>query len=334
MSFEVINQYYGVNPHLNDELHAPTPGRSGWAQFNTSYLIDLEVVVKDQICAMGYTTSIDKGLQLREVDEMPSDKEEWRRSRRIENGDPGIESLHLLTPSSQGPVEQTVSLRELTDEKYYYALKIYRTEDRKDLNCKPVAWIELISPANARDPETSREDVGEYLSKRNSLLESGIQIVEIDFLHRNRPTIPNQPSYPNEEESSAYSIHVIDPRDMEPDLVKITTYQFNVDQPLRGVEVRLLDGCRFEPDFEGAYRKVYIEHYDDRVDYSHVPKFFDTYSPTDQDRIAARLMTIHEGLKSGAINATQRDPLPLLPGLEVSGVRHRLEVFLSEVEGS
>ena len=332
MSFEVINQYHGVNPHLNDELQDPKPGRSGWKHFNISYLIDVELLVRDQLRSMGYTAYRDDGLQLCEVDEIPPDKEQWRCSRRVESGEPVDEP----SPATDflGPVEQTVSLRELTGEEYHRALKIYRTEDLKDINCKPVVWIEIISPATARDWETGREDVGEYLSKRNSLLKSGVQIVEIDFLHRNRPTIPNQPFYPDEEESSAYSIHVIDPRDMEPNLVKITTYQFNVDQPLRGVEVRLLDGYHFEPDFEGAYRKTYIEHYDDRADYLHVPKFFDTYSPADQDRIAARMMTIHEGLKSGAINATQKEPLPLLPGLEVSGARHRLEAFLRETEVS
>ncbi|MBN1310698.1 MAG: DUF4058 family protein [Anaerolineae bacterium] len=319
----IINQYHGVNPHLNDELQdtTPRPGRLKWEAFHDRYVDTLETFLRRQLRPQGYTVDKGPGLQIREFEGIDPDtsEDQWSRVRSLES-DGHVFSPADLQPSASphaGPDSsrsQLMSLEELAGGKEYYdALKIYRPAVEQDIEGELVGWIEVISPSNTPSPKISREDWMKYLSKRNTLLENGVPVIEVNLGHINEPTIPNQPRYPEDEDSSPHSITVLDPRGMEPGQVNITTYPFGVDQPLPAVNFDLPGGKHATIDFDEVYQRTYMNHYADVVDHLQAPRLLRTYSPEDQGRIAARMETTRHGLTSGIINEKQKYPLPILP---------------------
>src|SRR5690349_21640022 len=61
----VKNQYLGINAHL----HSYWQAKGGWDGFHTMHIGDLTRILKGHLLPIGYTASIQKGLQIRHMDE-------------------------------------------------------------------------------------------------------------------------------------------------------------------------------------------------------------------------------------------------------------------------
>ncbi len=176
---------------------------------------------------------------------------------------------------------------------------------------QPVAWIELLSPSNKRPGD----DALVYLSKREDLLDSGIVLVELDYLHETPPTLPRIPNYSRLRSAPArpYRIVVFEPRP-QIDEGWVSINEFEVDEPIPTVTIPLNAGEFLTFDFGQPYQKLYEDMLygldPNIVDYRQLPVHFDRYSPTDQLRILTRMLTVIAAEKEGV--DLEQTPLPLI----------------------
>ncbi len=297
------NQYRGVNAHL----HSYWQNEGGWNDFHNRHIGDLAGLLKSELLPLGYTAKIEESIQIRRVD---SDDPPRRPKSDILIGD--IQPQRRAPSKLVEPAAAAYRLQEwlapLEIEKPYRALRI---DSRKDAG-EPVAWIELLSPSN----KSNTHDRSDYLYKRNSLLQTGMIIVEIDYLHETPTTFDRHLmdySRPKERDQAApYRIMVLDPH---PDMNdgSVYAYPFHVDQPIPTVTIPLNGTDRIDFDFGVVYRKTFEEmlYGLESVDYAAYPVNFDSYSAADQARIAKRMLAV---LEAGAAEVDLEAGAPLAVG--------------------
>ena len=304
----VKNQYLGINAHLHSHWQAV----GGWSDFHSAHIGDISKTLKAQLLPMGYTTEIEQSLQIRRVD----DSRDWPEA------DVTIYDLLRTRPAGSTPTTgATAGLSTLLlpmplllddnppSETAYGAVAVYEVIPRKRDRGQPVAWLELLSPAN----KGKSADAAKYIEKRRTILESGIVFVEIDYLHETPPTFARLPVY-NATEANGHSTHrvgpgqqahpyrivVLDPR---PALTsgKIYLEEFDVDQaiPIMPIPLTGDDVLRF--DFGLPYRKTFEEELYglEFVNYRELPQRFQKYQEADQMRIAVRMLALLEAARDG-----------------------------------
>jgi hypothetical protein len=176
----------------------------------------------------------------------------------------------------------------------------------------PVAWLEVLSPSNKRPGA----DAEAYRRKRRDLLDSGIISVEINYLHETQPMLLSAADY----DALPYRITVLDPRpDTQHGLVSLNA--FTVDAPIPTVIIPLSGEDRLAFDFDAPYQRLFQEmlYGLDTVDYATLPPNFDRYSPTDQARIANRMLAILAAAQSSADLEAEPFPTAALPLDEALG---------------
>lgn len=130
-------------------------------------------------------------------------------------------------------------------------------------------------------------------------MESGIALVEIDFLNESRPTLRQPPVYP-EDEAHPYRIIIFDPRPtIWEGVARIV--EFNVDAPIPSPDIPLSANDVLTLDFDAPYQETLTKaaYGLDLVDYSQLPLHFERYSPDDQARIANRMLAVIEAAQAG-----------------------------------
>jgi Protein of unknown function (DUF4058) len=166
---------------------------------------------------------------------------------------------------------------------------IFQMED--DKTAIPVTRIELLSPGN-KPPGTHYL---QYLVKRTETLESGINLVELDYLHETRSPIRVIPSYPDHEpDAYPYVILVSESRPMLAE-AQMAVYGFFVDELIPTVTIPLAGQDTITIDFGVVYNVTFSRnrYYGTvAVDYGVLPVRFDSYSETDQQRIRERMALI------------------------------------------
>jgi hypothetical protein len=296
----VKNQYLGVNAHLHSDWQA----RGGWGEFHTSYIVDLSRALKAQLLPMGYTASIQESLQIRRVDDT---KERPTSDITIYDNEPS--RLREAAVAYAGDTHQMVlTLPDVMSddndlsEATYKAIALYEVETRRQ-GGQPIAWLEILSRSNkpgGRDAQT-------YRTKRRVLLDRGLVLIEIDYLHESSPTLSQIPNYRTrgrkqqaEPGSHPYRILVLDPRPRF-DKGKVYTYQFDVDELLPLVTIPLRGEDKLTVDFGAPYHKTLAEALFayEWVDYRQFPMNFDRYSAADQARVATRMLAVLEAERAG-----------------------------------
>lgn len=279
----VKNQYLGINAHL----HSYWQGIGKWNRFHNVHIAQLLVTLKARLLPMGYTAETEESLQIRRVADHPG----------LPRADILIGDLapHRLAPPHLPWMDvQTLPLEEFVEaeddtEHPYYAVAIYeRVVNELSI---PVAWIELLSPSN----KGGSLDAQAYRAKRKELLRNGLVFVELDYLHETPPTFARLADYTKQEANAhAYHIVVLDPRPTMSE-GRVYLHEFDVDTPIPTVKIPLNGGDVLHFDFGMAYRKTFEEAlYGYDMDYRYLPMNFDRYSPADQTRIAARMVTVLE----------------------------------------
>ena len=302
----IKNQYPGINAHL----HSCWQAEGGWSEFHTRYIVNFADVLTRALLPLGYTVRIEESLQIRYID-FPPVVEQPESDLTIYDLDPA-RSLQPRTLPQVGavgelvlPIAETL-LEPLVSEKTYNTIKIYETRARQG---EPIAWIELLSPSNKSRGSDSRE----YLRKRDKIVESGIALVEIDFLNETRSTLRQLPIYPHPK-AHPYRIIIFDPRpSMGQGVARIV--EFDVDAAIPSLDIGLNADDVLTMDFGTAYHLTLTNamYGLQLVDYSQIPLHFERYSPDDQARIANRMLAVIEAAQAGTDLETGPFPAKTLP---------------------
>jgi hypothetical protein len=135
---------------------------------------------------------------------------------------------------------------------------------------------------------------------RQWTLESGMALVELDYLHE-YPSLFRHllPDYRQQADSGyPYLIAISDPRPSDPyPQGYLHLYGFHVEDspPILAIPLEGGEGLRF--DFMAAYHYTFqrspLAH--KALDYSLEPLNFHTYSPADQARIRAKMASLFGG---------------------------------------
>ncbi len=293
------NQYYGINAHL----HSYWQAQSGWAKFHTSHIVDLTRTLKEKLLPLGYTVGIEQSLQVRRVNDgirrPTSDLLVYQEKPNVLRET--VVAYHTERRQFTLTLPDVLADEDDLSEKEYRALALYTLQAMQS-GGSPVAWIELLSPSN----KPGGRDAESYRIKRRQVLEKGIILVELDYLHESAPTFRKIPNYrirrriQPEAGALPYHILVIDPRP-QIDKGAVQVYQFAVDEPISIVTIPLQGADQLHFDFGPSYDRTLKElffHYE-RVDYRQLPQHFDRYSPADQQRIANRMLAVLEAAKQG-----------------------------------
>ncbi len=276
------NLYPGINPHLNNFLQY----KKGWKSFHSLYLADIARQIDRQLLEQftGYYTVNEESLQIGVYDNLD-----------VPLGKPGRTEPDISIFSNHDPLMTTPSYKIEGDvvtfpmpdtlpekDETLSSIVIYKMQD-DILPGHPVTRLELLSPAN-KYPGSHHVS---YLNKRTQTLESGVRLVEVDYLHSRRPILKNLKVYPDEADSKPYHIIVNDPRPTIPDgtiyvyTVGILDNIPKITIPLHGNDIILLDLNRiYNQTFEGS-----ILFHQTFVDYSQEPINMDSFTPTDQQAI-------------------------------------------------
>lgn len=305
------NQYVGVNAHLNSYWQTD----DDWSEFHTSYIVHISAALKAQLLPMGYTTGKERSLQIRRLDIPDSkprsdvsiyDLDRTRAHLRVTSGQSGAYDMVLTLPEVLAMEEEPID---------YWAIAIYAADQAGKEKGEPVAWIEVLSPSNKPGGQHAQA----YRIKRRKLLDSAIVFVEIDYLHESAPTFNQLPAYRARDRDGnplpgahPYRILVIDPRPMITQ-GKLYVYHFDVDQPIPTVIIPLSGRDSINFDFGLPYeRMVEMELFTlETVDYRQLPTNFAHYTPADQARIAARMLTVLEAAQKGI--DLESGPFPTQP---------------------
>lgn len=300
----IRNQYPGINAHL----HSYWQAEGGWPEFHSRYIIHLTDTLKPLLLKMGYTAAVESSLQIRRLD-WPGDVTAPESDITLYDRDPLRAGKAVTNPTPTGTGELVMPLREglnMLSENTFSAIKVY---DRRSREGEPVAWFELLSPSN----KGSTSDARAYLSKRQTILESGIVVVEIDFLHETPPTLPRLRQQPPDERHP-YHILVGDPRpSIEDGIWRVIG--FDVDSPIPSVKLRLNADDLLVCDFNSPYHRTLAEalYGLERVDYGLWPLNLDRYTAADQGRIANRMLAIQQAVHDGLDLETGPFPVKVLP---------------------
>lgn len=281
-----MNEYRGVNPHLNSVLQSRG---GGWDAFHAHFIQELTAYL-DSHLPDGYYATGERSLQVTRTD-----KAAPRGSRKSSITTPDALIIRSDTPhgirTDAGLVAAApflvAAMDELPlDDDLVMSAAIYRVS-AGEFPGELVTRLELISPANKPDGS----HYPHYLGKRLDTLLAGICLVEIDLIHERRPFLAGIPSYPDGDSNARpYTIIVSDPR---PAGGVRAVYGAMVDEPLPIVDVPLDVGV-LQVDFDAIYQRTYGGRrvYAALGVTDTIPVRFGTYNTADQARIKARMAAI------------------------------------------
>lgn len=279
------NRFKGVNPHLNSLLQTPGSDEqpSLWPTFHSSHINHIADFLNQQLPA-NYTAYSEQSLQLRGV--------EWGEEIVLRRPRPDISLFGYETGSSPqtstslaaAPTWEAAIAEVVEPMKRPVAVVIRAVAADHSLG-RLVARIELLSPSN----KPGGSGASAYEDKRIEALESGIPLIEIDYLHETPPVIAGHPVYPRDAGAYPYMIAVSNPRpSWETGRVKV--YGFGVDETAPPVPVPLLDDEALVFDFDAVYQHTFsARRYYNLIDEAREPLRFHTYSVADQARIRQRM---------------------------------------------
>ena len=151
-----------------------------------------------------------------------------------------------------------------------------------------VTRIELLSPSNKKRGGQSDS----YRIKRAEALDTGIPLVEIDYLHELPSLIRKLPRYPTHTDAYPYNLIVSDPRPNWSD-GQVRVYGFNVSQSIKQFPIPLADDETLIFDLNTVYQHSFqAGRWGNLLDYTAEPERFNTYSPADQ-QVISTLMAQH-----------------------------------------
>lgn len=178
-----------------------------------------------------------------------------QKTDRIPDNPSEVDGTAALAPPV--PVTAPVGLRLPMPQ----TVRQRRLEIRNSSNQEVVTVIEVLSPVNKRPGEGRQQ----YERKRERLLESDANLVEIDLLHKGEPMPVTE-----QQGNSHYRI-LVSPVSQRPQAL---LYPFNLPQPLPRIEIPLREGDPLPIlDFQQLLQEIYQRSgYKYSIDYSQSPQ--------------------------------------------------------------
>ncbi len=256
----------GILPHLNSILQTPgVPDQPAlWHTFHTSHIghivDELNTLLPD-----AYIAYAEQSLQVRSSD--------WEFGRpqpdvtvfQQSPGPSGSPAQPALQPTWEAELLATVE-----NLQHPYAAVVREVGDQNRLG-RIVTRVELLSPWNKRRDSA-------YHDRRAEFLQTGVPLVEIDYLHESPSPILTLPHYPADPDSLPYYSAVSDPRSGH-----VRVYGFGVDSPLKPFPLPLAGDDVVILDLNPVYRHtVERGRWSRIIDLTQPPERFDTYSQDDQ----------------------------------------------------
>jgi hypothetical protein len=272
------NQYRGVNAHLQSMLQLPA---SDWPSFHFNHCNDIAAAL-NAILPSPYRAYAEKSLQIRlsgsDSQKRIPDVSVYEMRGEEREATPGRSAF--ATPTWQATLEETLeTVIEMP------AVMIYHFED--DVR-SPVVRLELLSPSN----KMGGGGYGTYLIKRSELIQEGLPLIEIDYLHQTGSPVLNMPAYPDDPNSYPYHFTITDPR-LPSSEKPVRTYGFGVDVPFPPMPIPLLDSDVVTLDLADPYNRTFTEQMWWRdADYSVEPLDMESYRDDDQAAIRARMAAV------------------------------------------
>jgi hypothetical protein len=286
------NLYPGINAHLNSFLqHEP----GGWQSFHAEHIVDIGKVINEHV-PQGYFARAEKTLQISEI--LPGTKATTTTIPDTTIYQVGSASVKAVssTLAATPPTATLAILDTLDEEEYLTGIVIYQVGEGSLLG-RPITRVELLSPAN----KPGGSHYGQYRVKRLETLQSGLRLVEIDYLHETAPITQAVKNYPEaEQDAYPYNILVSDPR---PDLEKGPTYFYGigVDDPMPVLAIPLAGADEMTFPLGDAYNRTFEDSpfYGLVVNYAQDPIHFERYTDADRERIRKRMAAIKEQMTEG-----------------------------------
>lgn len=279
------NKYPGINPHLNSFLQQPD---GGWESFHGEHNTVTRIAL-DEALPDGYYAALEKSLQIQ------ADPDDYSGKIRRTVPDVAVytrgDTSGQTATQTQTPVLNLPIVETYPDEIDMSAVVIHELIEGKAPG-KPVTRIELLSPGNK--PGGSHHV--QYLSKRQETLESGLSLVEMDYLHESNPVLSQLPNYrKNQENSYPYYILISTPEDG-----RTRVYGTRIMETLPKLAIPLKPGESVLLDFNEVYNRTFSggRLFPMLADYSQPPINFDKYHEADQQTIQKQLALIQREKES------------------------------------
>lgn len=272
----VANPYPGINAHVNSMLQTSgTPEQPAmWHSFHNSHIGHITDALNSRIRPR-YIAFNDQSLQTRGYDS----------GGEVEIFQP-IPEVTVFQRSSGG---QTLPVAELTPTwraaladvmepiPQPRAVVIYELLSQAKLG-RVIARIELLSPSNKPNGTHYRA----YRAKREFALETGIPLIEIDYLHESPTFFRQLPAYPREKLAYPFHVLISDPRPAWGS-GEIQAFSWRLNNPVAPFPLPLDKDERTNVDLNTIYQHTLnAGPWLDLIDYAQPPERFETYSADDQ----------------------------------------------------
>lgn len=290
------NQYKGINAHLHS-LFQSSEGLMQWQSFHTNHITDITYAL-NAILPAPYWAVSEQSLQIRVIDSAGLERTQTRKPDVTILEPPQASPSRYgsasvgAAPTWEATLEET---RPSQDEFEIPAVVIYRAIHEAGQPHIPVSRIELLSPSN----KAGGKKLDVYKQNRWEALQSGLPLVEIDYLHETTSVISILPAYPHDRGSYPYNIIISDPR-LPRTSKAVRSYGFVVDMPSPAISVPLAG----EDSIVVAFNEVYQRSFEggawgNYVDYEMEPPRMESYGEDDQQRIRAVMQAVVERHAAG-----------------------------------
>lgn len=274
------NPYKGINAHLHSIAQNPKDSTGIWTSIHANHIVDI-VNSLNRHLPLNYVARAEQSLQIKEDDTGLTKRPQPDGSiYRTGISDSTIDSGQMSSSESI----LMIPMEDFETDDFYTSATIRRASDN-EMHGKPITRIELLSPFN----KVGGGGYEKYLANRRNAFFSGTSLIEIDYLHESVSPIARIPVYPHDDDSHPYTIAVTDIRFEHNPKRVVRVHIVDIDQVLPdGVKIPLADDDFLEFDFNAVYQETYtLGRWGTNIDYTELPRKFETYSPADQVRIKA-----------------------------------------------
>ncbi len=278
------NLYPGVNAHLNSFLQLPG---NGWESFHACHIEEIARAL-DVLLPPNFYVLSEKSLQISYAG--------IAEPSRIVRPDVSIfQTAPIPAPMTEHAGSMPTAVLPLAetlidDEEALMGVVIYEMTQPGDLPGKPVTRIELLSPSN----KPPLGDFAHYRRRRQHTLNSGVAMVEIDYLHHLPPVLWRIPSYADDAPGAYPYVIAISTPYPSSSQGKFEWYGAGVDTPLPWVPIPLGASAEITLDCNAVYNGTFEARraFSLPVDYAVDPVTFERYRTYDQAKIHTLLERI------------------------------------------
>jgi len=269
------NPYPGVNAHINSLLQQRD---GGWESFHAAHIMSIQRALNTSL-PQHYFALPEKSLQISELGTTATQRTwpdigVYQRQAAPRTPAAAATATH---PTAILPSQETLDDEDDT----LTAIGIYHMEAGQ-VPGRLVSRIEMLSPSNLPGGAHAR-----YSLKRLQTLQSGINLIEIDYLHTHPPVIARLPAYPaGDTDATPYYVLVSTPQPSIED-GQVWLYAIAIDATLPNFVLPLLHDESILLDLGAIYADTLasVPAFALMVDLQKLPVQFNTYTQADQSRI-------------------------------------------------